>query len=231
MKIGVIIQARMGSNRLPEHVLERVKQSKLIDEIIVATTTHERDSVIEAEALRCGVKVFKGSEEDVLSRYYYAAIENDLDVIVRVTSDCPLIDPRILDEVIEYYKANDYGIITNAGNDLLNRTYPRGLDLEVFSFELIEDAFNNAKEKYEREHVTPYVYEAAKNVFFYKNEVDYSEYRWTLDTEEDFKLIRAIYKELYKGKHDFYLAKIVDLMNERPELKMINAHIEQKKVK
>ncbi|MDW7662162.1 MAG: glycosyltransferase family protein [Bacillota bacterium] len=244
MKIGAIIQARMGSTRLPEkvmknlegktvleHVLERVQQAKLIDEIIIATTTHEQDSVIEAEALRCGVKVFKGSEEDVLSRYYYAAKENEIDVIVRITSDCPLIDPRVLDEVIKYYKANAYKIITNAGNDLLNRTYPRGLDIEVFSFELLEDAFNNAKEKYQREHVTPYVYESAKNVFFYKNEVDYSEYRWTLDTEEDFKLIRAIYKELYKGKHDFYLAEIVDLMNEKPKLKMINAHIEQKKVK
>src|SRR5690554_5366006 len=114
MRIGAIIQARMGSSRLPgkvmkelkgktvlEHVIERVKQSKMIEEIIIATTVHDRDDVIELEAVRCGVKAFRGSEDDVLSRYYYAAKENEIDVVVRITSDCPLIDPRILDEIVE----------------------------------------------------------------------------------------------------------------------------------
>lgn len=244
MKIGVIIQARMGSTRLPgkvmkkiqgrsvlEHVIERVKQSKLIDEIIIATTTHEHDSVIEAEASRCGVKSFRGSEEDVLSRYYYAAKSNELDVVVRITSDCPLIDPIIIDNVIEFYESHNYAIVTNAGNDLHNRTYPRGLDVEVFSFTLLENAYHDAKEKHQREHVTPYIYETSKSVAIYKNEIDYSEYRWTLDTEEDFELICEIYRYLYKGSHDFYLEEIVNLVNARPELKMINAHIEQKKIK
>lgn len=116
MKIGVIIQARMGSTRLPgkimkklqnktvlEHVIERVRQSKLIDEVIIATTTKEKDDVIEKESLRCGVKMFRGSEDDVLSRYYYAAKENDLDVVVRITSDCPLIDPIIINKMISIY--------------------------------------------------------------------------------------------------------------------------------
>ena len=244
MKIGVIIQARMGSTRLPgkvmkkiqgrsvlEHVIERVKQSRLIDEIIIATTTHDQDSVIEFEALRCGVKSFRGSEDDVLSRYYYAAKNNEIDVVVRITSDCPLIDPIVLDNVIEFYGSNDYEIVTNAGNDLDNRTYPRGLDVEIFSFVLLEKAFNNAKEKHQREHVTPYIYETSKNVAIYKNENNYSDYRWTLDTEEDFELICEIYSDLYKGSHDFYLEEIISLVNARPELKMINAHIEQKKIK
>jgi spore coat polysaccharide biosynthesis protein SpsF len=244
MKIGAIIQARMGSTRLPqkvmkdlegktilEHVIERVKQSKLINEIIIATTTHECDSVIESEALKCGVKVFRGSEDDVLARYYCAAKANDLDIVVRITSDCPLIDSKVIDEVIQCYFDNNYEIITNAGSDLENRTYPRGLDVEVFSLELLKNAFDNATKKYQREHVTPYIYETTENGFFYKNEIDYSEYRWTLDTEEDFELIKAIYRELYKGKHDFFLNDIISLVIKQPNLKMINDHIEQKKIK
>lgn len=243
MKIGAIIQARMGSTRLPEkvmktlqgktvleHVIERVKQSKLIDEIIIATTAHERDAVIESEALRCGVKAFRGSEDDVLSRYYYAAKENNLDVVIRITSDCPLIDPRIINDIVFFYKTNNYDIITNAGSDERKRTYPRGLDVEIFSFDILENAYNNASEKYQREHVTPYIYEVTQNKFFYKNQNDYSKYRWTLDTEEDFELIKEIYKTLYKGVHDFYLDDIISLINEQPRLELINAHIEQKKL-
>jgi spore coat polysaccharide biosynthesis protein SpsF len=244
MKIGAIIQARMGSTRLPEkvmknlqgktvleHVIERVIQSKLIDEIIIATTTHERDAVIESEALRCGVKAFRGSEDDVLSRYYYAAKENSIDVVVRITSDCPLIDPTVLDEIIDFYLKNNYDIVSNASSDLSNRTYPRGLDTEIFSFEVLENAFNNAEEKYQREHVTPFIYEKATKVFYYKNDVDYSKHRWTLDTDEDFKLITEIYRQLYHGKHDFYLRDIAKLLEEIPELYGINAHVEQKKIK
>lgn len=244
MKIGAIIQARMGSTRLPEkvmknlqgktvldHVIERVKQSKLIDEIIIATTTHERDAVIESEALRCGVKAFRGSEDDVLSRYYYAAKENNLDVVVRITSDCPLIDPIVLDEIIDFYLENNYEIVSNASSDLLTRTYPRGLDTEVFSFKVLEHAFDHAEEKYQREHVTPFIYENTNQAFYYKNSVDYSKYRWTLDTDEDLELISKVYGHLYHGVHDFYLSDIVKLFEKMPDLYGINAHIEQKKIK
>lgn len=243
MKIGAIIQARMGSTRLSgkvmkdlegktvlEHVIDRVRQSKLIDEIIIATTTHNRDDVIEAEVLRCGVKAFRGSEDDVLSRYYYAAKENNLDVVVRITSDCPLIDPKVLDEVIQWYVNNDYDIVSNAGSDVSKRTYPRGLDTEVFSCEVLEKSFVNAKETYQREHVTPYIYENYINIYYYKNDIDYSKHRWTLDTEEDFKLISEVYRQLYHGKNDFYLSDIVELFDKVPELYEINAHIEQKKL-
>jgi len=244
MKIGAVIQARMGSTRLSgkvmknlegktvlDHVIERVKQSKLIDEIIVATTTDDRDSVIELEALRRGVKAFRGSEDDVLSRYYYAAKENDLDIVIRITSDCPLIDSKVLDEIIQCYLKSDYEIVSNASSDLSNRTYPRGLDTEIFSFEILENTFNKAKEKYQREHVTPYIYEQSGHVFYYKNSIDYSKYRWTLDTAEDFKLISIIYKNLYHGKHDFYLSEIIELFEKNMELYDINAHVEQKKIR
>lgn len=244
MRTGAIIQARMGSTRLQgkvmkkiadktilEHVIERVKQSKLIDVIVIATTTLERDDIIETVSLNCGVEVFRGSEEDVLSRYYYAAKENNLDIVVRITSDCPLIDPKVLDNIVSFYKSNDYDIVSNAGADITTRTYPRGLDTEVFSFKMLEDAFNKADEKYQREHVTPYIYENANNIYYYKNDVDYSKYRWTLDTEEDFQLISEIYKHLYSGKHDFYLEEIIDLFEKNQDLYNINAHIKQKNLK
>lgn len=244
MKIGAIIQARMGSTRLPEkvmkniegktvleHVIERVRQSKLIDDIIIATTLHDQDSVIESEALRCGVKAFRGSEDDVLSRYYYAAEENYVDIIVRITSDCPLIDPIVLDEIIGYYLENDFDIVSNGGSDISNRTYPRGLDTEVFSFIALKNAFNNASEKYQREHVTPYIYEKADHVFYYKNCKDCSKYRLTLDTDEDYRLISEVYMYLYHGEHNFYLSDIIELFEKMPQLYEINAHIEQKKIK
>lgn len=212
------------------HVIDRVRQSKLIEDIVIATTTHERDDNIEAEAAKCGANVFRGSENDVLSRYYYAAKEYNIDVIVRITSDCPVIDPCVIDEVISAYLDERYELVTNAGSDLTQRTYPRGLDTEVFSFEVLEDAFVNAREKYQSEHVTPYIYEHNNNIHYFKNDVDYSRYRWTLDTEEDFELINEIYKRLYKGRHDFYLNDIIKLFEREPNLSNINAHIEQKKI-
>lgn len=244
MKIGAIIQARMGSTRLSgkvmkklqgktvlSHVIERVKQSKYIKTIVIATTVNDSDKIIEREAHRCHVEVFRGSEEDVLSRYYNAAKEFELDLIIRITSDCPLIDPHIIDEMVKYYLGGQHGIVTNAGSDLKNRTYPRGLDTEIFSFEWLEKAYYNAKEKYQREHVTPYIYEYCENIYYYKDQENNANHRWTLDTKEDFYLIEEIYKRLYNGKHDFYISDILGVFVENPELIEINRHIEQKKLK
>lgn len=243
MNIGVIIQARMGSTRFSgkimknikgktvlQHVIERVRQSKLIDDIIIATTIHERDDIIEHKTLSYGAKVYRGSEDDVLSRYYNAARDNSIDLVIRITSDCPLIDPLVIDEVIDIYLKNNYDIVSNAGSDPACRTFPRGLDVEVFSFEILENAFNKAKEPYQREHVTPYIYENSQKVFFHMNSTDYSKYRCTLDTIEDFELIKQIYDRLYKGTHNFYLKEIIELFNQEPNLYKINAHIEQKKI-
>lgn len=242
-KVVAIIQARIGSTRLPgkvmknlcgktilAHDIERVKQSKLIEEIIIATTESKNDDIIVTEALNNGVKIYRGSEEDVLSRYYEAAVENSADVIVRITSDCPLLDPLLIDEVIKLFLDKHYDIVTNAGADLSKRTYPRGLDVEVFSFDILKEANENAKKNYQREHVTPYVYEYGK-VYYYKNKVDYSKYRWTVDTGDDFKLIEEVYAKLYKGTHDFYLYDILKVFEDYPELFYINSHVEQKKIK
>lgn len=241
MKIAAIIQTRMGSTRLPgkvmkqlqgktvlSHVIERVRQSKLIDEIIIATTVDEKDDVVNDEAIRCGAKVFRGSEEDVLSRYYYAAKTYNIDVIVRITSDCPLIDPNVIDELIACYLNGQYSLVTNAGSDLSHRTYPRGLDTEVFSMEVLEEAFHNARQSYQHEHVTPYIYENKEGIRYYKNDTDFSQYRLTLDTEEDFTLIKEIYDRLYS--RSMYLSDIMDLFRQEPHLFSINAHIEQKKI-
>lgn len=244
VKTVAIIQARMGSTRLPgkivkvlmgktvlQHVIERVQQAKSIDEVVVATTTLAQDDAVVREAARCGVKYFKGSEEDVLARYFLAAQENNADIVVRITSDCPLIDPLVTDEIVEFFKDKKiYDIVTNASSDLSKRTYPRGLDTEVFSFSVLKKAFNNAEKQYQCEHVTPYIYETSSKIYFYKNKFNYSQYRWTLDTKEDFALIEEIYRHFYKGKHDFYMQDIINLFLQKPNLMLINSHIEQKKL-
>lgn len=244
MKIIAIIQARMGSTRLPgkvliniqgktilNHVIDRVKQSKYIDEIIIATTNANQDDLIVNEALKNNCKYFRGSEKNVLERYYQAATLNNGDIIVRITSDCPLIDPKIIDEMLRFYINNSYDVVTNASADLTKRTYPRGLDVEIFSYRLLKEAYEKADKDYQLEHVTPYIYENNNNTFYYMNNVDYSKYRWTLDTKEDLLLIEEIYARLYINEHDFYLDNIIEIMEKNPYLLLINNEIIQKNVK
>lgn len=235
------MQARVGSSRLPgkvikelygktilEHDIERIRQANLVNEIIIATTTNESDQVIEDIALKCGVKCFRGSEEDVLSRYYYAAKEYEIDTVIRITSDCPLVDPKVIDEVIACYNANNYDVVTNVPNEWEELSYPRGLDLEIFSFDWLERAFKEATTSYDREHVSPFIYDHAKTRFYYKYEKDYSRYRLTLDTQEDWEVISKVYSYLYKGKHDFYMEDIIRVLEEHPEIEKINENVKQK---
>lgn len=244
MRVVCIIQARTGSTRLPgkvlkkicektvlEHTINRLKRVKNIDEIVIATTDKENDNKIVDEALDLGVEYFRGSEEDVLSRYYYAAKEYKADIVVRVTSDCPLIDWEVSENIIQYYLDNidSYDYVSNT----IERTYPRGLDTEVFSFKALEKAFNESKLHRDREHVTPYIWDNSNifKIYHYKNNVDYSELRWTLDTEEDFELISKIYNFLYPNIcSEFKFGDILNLYNNYPELKNINSQIEQKSI-
>lgn len=244
MKIGAIIQARMGSTRLPGkvmleiaentvlyHVIKRVQQSVRIDAIIIATTNDSCDDVIEKEAFKYNVEIFRGSEENVLERYYLAAKKNNLDVVVRITSDCPLIDPHIIDNLIEFFEKGNYKMVTNSGGDYQKRTIPQGMDVEVFSFASLEEAYFNADQLYQQEHVTPYIYENCQELFFQRDDQDYANLRLTLDTKEDYMLIKEIYSKLYDNKHDFYLPQILQLYADEPELFQVNKHIIQKKVK
>lgn len=243
-KITVIIQARMGSTRLPgkvlmnisektvlHHVVDRVSQCRNIDDIIIATTTLDKDDLIVKEVEKIGCKYFRGSENNVLDRYYEAATFNKSDIIIRITSDCPLIDPLIVDKIIEFYINNNYEMVTNACSDSSKRTYPRGLDTEIFSYNVLKKAKENAKESYQLEHVTPYIYENTTNIFYYKNNIDYSKYRFTLDTEEDLKLIKEIYSNLYFGENNFYLGDVIEVMENNPDLFFINNSIKQKHIR
>jgi len=244
MRIVAIIQARMGSTRLPgkvmkqlcgqtvmAHVICRVQACPLVDEVVVATTTSLVDDVIVAEAERCGVKWFRGSEEDVLERYYLAAKKYSADVVVRVTSDCPLFDPKVLSQMLEYFKTETVeGLKIDYLSNCLNRSYPRGLDAEVFTLSVLEKVFQEAHQLYEREHVTPYIYEHPEMFALYNqiNDEDISTYRFTLDTEEDWKLIEAIYTSLYQYGEIFSTEEIISLLKVKPEMVTLNTHIKQK---
>ncbi|AWI03683.1 cytidylyltransferase domain-containing protein [Clostridium drakei] len=244
MNVVCIVQARIGSTRLPgkvlkkvcgktvlEHDIDRLKRVKNIDEIVIATTNLQQDDIIVKESERLGVKYFRGSEKNVLSRYYYAAKENNAEVIVRVTSDCPLIDSEITEEIIQYYIDNNYKY--DYVSNTVARTYPRGLDTEVFSFTALEKAFCETVLDKDKEHVTPYIWEDT-NTFklgYFVNDIDYSDLRWTLDTKDDFELIKTIYEHLYLEKgNDFNMKDILNLYENYPQLAEINKNIVQKEI-
>jgi spore coat polysaccharide biosynthesis protein SpsF len=243
VKVVCIMQARTGSSRLPgkvlkkiceksvlEHDIGRLRRVDNIDEIIIATTNKSQDDPIVEEANRLGVKYFRGSEDDVLSRYYFAAKENYAEIVVRVTSDCPLIDPKVTEDTIDYFINNikKYDYVSNT----LEATFPRGLDTEVFSFSSLESAFSESKLKRDREHVTPYIYTNPSKFKLgcYKNDIDYSKYRWTLDTKEDYKFITEVYNRLFEINNNFGMKDVIQLLNKEPELCKLNENIAQKSI-
>jgi len=236
LTIVAIVQARMTSERLPGkvlmnilgkpvlwHVVTRLNGSELIEKVVVATTTNETDIPIIRFCDERGIGVYAGSEENVLDRYYKAASHFSATVIVRITADCPLIDPKIVDRVIQHYLENknkfDY-VSTNHPT-----TFPDGLDTEVFSFEALEKAWKNAKKQYEREHVTPYIWDQPEKfgIGNVENDQDLSATeRWTLDYEEDLEFVRAIYANLYKEGKIFGMEDVLKLLKKKPELRDIN---------
>jgi spore coat polysaccharide biosynthesis protein SpsF len=215
------------------HVITRVKACPLVDEIIVATTTESADDAIAQEAEKAGVSYFRGSENDVLERYYLAAQNYQVDVIVRVTSDCPFFDPEVLESLLDYFHMmSDAGLLIDYASNTLDRSYPIGLDAEVFTFNALEIAYNNAEKTYEREHVTPYIYQHPQ-IFALHNQhydEDLSHHRWTLDTPEDLQFIEAVYQALYQLDRLFTIDDILELLEANPSLTQINAHIQQKKL-
>lgn len=238
---SVIIQARVGSTRLPGkvlkdlcgkpilwHVWNRLSHSKKVDEIIIATTTLPEDDLIKSFCEQYSIPFYRGSTNDVLSRYYEAAEKYNADTIIRVTADCPVIDPTIIDHVINSYRTEQVDYMSNG----MTRTFPRGLDTEIFSFRILELAHKQAILEYEREHVTPYIYNHPElfSLKSFVNIEDLSFYRWTVDTEEDFKLLKFIYESLFHKKEIFLLDDILNLFKENPQLLKINQHIEQKKL-
>lgn len=245
MKVVCLVQARVGSTRLPgkilkeicgktilHHEIDRLKKCKEIDEIVIATTDKEDDDKIVNEAKKLSVKYFRGSENDVLSRFYYSAKENNADIIVRVTSDCPCIDFEILDKMLIYFKDKYKEKQVDYLSNTIKRTYPRGYDIEIFTFSALEKSYINAEKEYEREHVTPYIYDKTNNFLklSFENKDDYSEYRVTLDTIEDFIVIKNIFENLYYKNPYFKLNDVVQYLNNNLHIVDINKHIEQKKL-
>ena len=215
-----------------DHTIEHVRSCSLLDGVVVATTTADCDDVVVAEAVRCGAGVFRGSESDVLERYYQAAAEVSTDVVVRVTSDCPLFDGQLLTKMLErFQEKTPDGIIDYLSNSL-KRTFPRGLDAEVFTFAALKCAYENATTPAEREHVTPYLYRHPERFSLqnYSGDRDLSAHRWTLDTREDYEMINSVYENLYCPGNLISTSKVLEFLACRPDIAALNIHIEQKKL-
>lgn len=238
MNVVAIVQARMGSTRLPGKVLEdlggktmlarvvdRAGRSPLLDDVVVATTTSDDDDLVSAECERLGVATFRGPEQDVLERYQLAADRFDADVVVRITGDCPLIDPEEIDHVVRAFldERPDYA------SNILERTLPRGLDTEAIARTALGVAHAEAGGPHERAHVTPFLYEHPERFDLLSVrsdvDVDHSDLRWTVDATEDLELVRELFA---RGAGEMGWREIARLFEEEPSLASINATVPQK---
>ena len=238
-KIGCIIQARMGSTRLPGKVMmnvedqkpvlyfviKQMQECKLIDKIIVATTTNEEDNQIANYSKNLGIDFFRGSSEDVLDRHYQCAKEYSISTIVRIPSDKPLIDPEIVDNVINRFKNNSYDYITNF---LPNSTFPSGSEVEIFSINALERVWKKAKLPSEREHVTSYFsnHEDEFKITHIENSENLSHLRWAVDRIEDLDLVRLIVSKI--KKRPVLMDDIIELFRKEPNLIEINKNVNKK---
>ncbi len=237
--LPAILQARTSSTRLPGKVLkpilghpmlslqiERIQRSKKIEKLIVATSNDRSDNDIENLCINIQIPCFRGSLDDVLDRFYQTATQYKPEHVVRLTGDCPLIDPEIIDKVINFYFEGDFDYATNS---MVPYTFPDGLDVEVFSFTVLEKAWHEAILPSHREHVVPFIRQHPEmfKVGYYKNEVDLSHLRWTVDEPEDFEFVSQIYKELYPQNPTFITEDILELINRKPLLLEINSHVER----
>ncbi|HZQ25974.1 MAG TPA: aminotransferase class III-fold pyridoxal phosphate-dependent enzyme [Terriglobales bacterium] len=228
-----IVQARLGSSRLPGktlaeiagqpmlwHVVNRVRKANLVQRVVVATTENSWDDRIAEFCVQAGVSCFRGSEEDVLDRFYQAARASGAEVIVRITADCPLIDPAVVDKVIRRYEEGSFDYVSNT----ILYTYPDGLDTEVFSFHALECAWREAQKKSEREHVTPYLRTGKFRIANVASEqpVPSRQHRWTVDEPQDLKFIREIY-EAMPGLRNMGFREILNVLSERPDVAAIQS--------
>lgn len=241
MKIAAIIEVRMGSTRLPgkhmkpilgkpalELLIERVKRVKLIDTVVIATTTNKKDDVFKNLANKTKVKLFRGSEEDVLSRVLKAAHSVKADIIVETLGDCPLTDPAIITRCIKTFLTSDCDYLANA----LEQTFPNGFDVQVYPTKILDEVVKLTTNLLDREHVTRYIYNHPKK-YKIKNIKARGELYWpqlaiTLDTAEDYKLIKIIFENLYTKNPDFNAYDIVRFLKRNPQLLKINEKVTRK---
>jgi spore coat polysaccharide biosynthesis protein SpsF len=238
--IVIIVQARMGSSRLPGKVLkeirgrpmlsyeiERLRRAKRADLLVVATTTSRRDDAIVDLCASEAVEVTRGSEHDVLSRYGEAAREHGATAVVRVTADCPLIEPALVDSAIEAF-ASPHGAYDYVSN-MLQPSWPYGMAVEVFSRAALDEAVLEAKDAAEREHVTPFLYwhPDRYRLKSLTRTPDLSHHRWTVDTPEDFEFVSRVIEALYPARPEFDMDDVLDLLEANPQLLTINSHVQQ----
>lgn len=231
--IGAIIQARSNSTRLPnkvlkrlgektvlEHIIDRIEYAECVDKVVVATTVNKQDNAIAALCADRGTLCYRGSENHVLERFYLAAKEFDFSVIVRITADDPLKDPRVICRCVNLLLESGFDYVSNT----IKPTFPEGIDVEAFTFQALEKAYENASLDSEKEHVTPYIWKNPQqfSIQQFENAVDLSNMRWTMDTEEDFQLMEQIYASLYPSHRIFYMEDVLQLLRGRPELMEIN---------
>jgi spore coat polysaccharide biosynthesis protein SpsF len=232
MKTVALIQARMSSSRLPGkvlldiagrpmllHVVQRAKRVKSIHLVAVITSTGEDDDAIERLCTENSIACFRGSLDDVLDRYYQAAGYFRAEVVVRLTADCPLLDPHLIDNVVQFFHQGGFDYVSNA----LECTFPDGLDTEIFRFAALERAWKEARLKSEREHVTAYIYKHPElfRLGSVKQEEDLSAWRWTVDTSQDLEFVRTVYS--FFPDTDFGMMDILDVMREHPKITEINS--------
>lgn len=229
----------MGSSRLPNKVLlkikgktllelyiNRVKPSKMLDKIVIATTKKKEDDAIANLANEIGIDVFRGSENDLIDRYYQCAKVYNADPIVRITPDDPFVDYEVVDRAINIFLNNDVDFVANH----FTPTFPEGLDVEIYSFKTLENAWKNARLLSEREHIFPYIQnnQSQFKIINFSQEKDYSHLRWTIDHECDYLMTKKIYEYLYDEKPVFLQDDILSLLEKYPELSAMNAHIRRK---
>ena len=210
MTIGCIIQARMDSTRLPGKVMkkidknhtllqfqiEQLKNCKKIDKIVIATTTESEDGTICQHIIELGLDVFRGKSDDVLDRYYNCAKKFNFSIIIRITSDNPLIDPYLVDNIISEFKKESFDYVSN----IICRTFPHGTETEIFTFDALEKSWKESDNQYDREHVTPYMYNNPKifKIHNVENKIDLSELKWTVDTNSDLDKVKKIVSKIKK---------------------------------
>ena len=240
MRTVGVIQARVGSTRLPakvlaevggatmlERVVSRAGRAATLDEVVVAIPDGVTDDCLVEVCARIGVTAVRGSEDDVLDRYLAAASTTSADVVVRITSDCPLVDSQVVDEVVRTFHGHrpDYAANT------LRRCWPRGLDVEAVDRGALETAGREAREPYERVHVTPYLYRHPERFRLLPvvGPFQYGDLRWTVDTADDLAMVREIYAA-FGNDDSFGWREVLDLLSRRPEIAAINRGVAQKKL-
>jgi spore coat polysaccharide biosynthesis protein SpsF len=259
-RVVAIIQGRMNSSRLPGKVLAdiagppmlqrvfiRTSRSVTVNETIFATTTDASDDPVAEYCNFSGIPFTRGSQFDVLDRYYQTAKQAKADIVVRITADCPVIDPQLIDDIVNTLLEDEYDFVCNRLPPPYQRTYPIGLDVEACTFKVLELAWKEAKKPQHREHAMPYLYEGVElsrqnrtletgisprgfKVALLHHATDFGDYRWTVDTSEDLEFMRQVYSR-FDGRDDFTWKEVLELVHNEPQLMQINASVQHKTLK